>query len=336
MITRIQTASGLHAIGVAPATEEVRKVCPWAKCVVVGAVNYLPASGMAPKTKENSGISIVARSADYHDVVRRKLQIAAGELKITYPGARVETCVDFAQFPERKLAILAGIAAPCKSTNVAVEGCGTFAALGEIVTDADIAINETVQTSPCGDCTLCISSCPASALSESGLDPVKCLSRVTQDSGVIPREVCEILKERIYGCDTCQTVCPLNQSVTPNSADFPNAPYPDGCINITSVISMDRSFFERNIRHTAIGWIGANRLRRNAIIAAGNVRLHEAKDEIAKQLLCSSAQCRAAAAYSLSVLDADGALTCLAQALENEADPDCAEEIRKAMSKTSL
>lgn len=51
------------------------------------------------------------------------------------------------------------------------------------------------------------------------LDSKKCIAFLTQTKGFLPEEYRDKIGNRIYGCDTCQTVCPKNKGM-----DFHNHP----------------------------------------------------------------------------------------------------------------
>ena len=64
----------------------------------------------------------------------------------------------------------------------------------------------------CGDCRLCLDVCPTGALVQGGqLNSQKCVAFLTQTKGFLPDEYRAKIGNRIYGCDTCQTVCPKNK-----------------------------------------------------------------------------------------------------------------------------
>ena len=46
------------------------------------------------------------------------------------------------------------------------------------------------------------------------------------------------------------------------------------------LINISAREFRRTVRPSSIGWIGRTRVRRNAAIAAGNLRCREAADEL--------------------------------------------------------
>ena len=134
----------------------------------------------------------------------------------------------------------------------------------------------------CGTCRRCVAACPTGALTANDplnpesagaghLDARKCLAWLVQAPGVFPREYRIALHDRIYGCDDCQEVCPVNRLAARNSppppADHDATPTADilGILNSTND-ELLRSFGR---------WYIADRdprfLRRNALIVLGNI-----------------------------------------------------------------
>lgn len=261
---------GLHAVGIAPAIEEVRRVYPWARSVVCAAISYLPPDYPVPDAVPRGWVARCARSADYHAVLRRKLAGLAEVLESA--GARFEICVDTTPLPERKLAVLAGIAWRGKNGCVFVEGCGSYVALGEIVTDLALPTASAIEIDRCGKCRKCIDACPTGAITASYLvDRSRCLSRITQAGGAISDDIKEKLEDRIYGCDTCQEVCPQNSDTIPIMPEFALDIFPGARPELIPLIELGKDEFQKRVRDSSIGWIGRNRIRRNAAIALGNV-----------------------------------------------------------------
>ena len=64
----------------------------------------------------------------------------------------------------------------------------------------------------CGDCTLmfrCLSDRGASY--KAATHAQRCIAFLTQTKTPIPEEFRAKIGNRVYGCDTCQTVCPKNR-----------------------------------------------------------------------------------------------------------------------------
>jgi epoxyqueuosine reductase len=337
MITRLRLPAnelGLAGLGIAPATDEVREEYPWAKSVVVGAICYLPPDCEPEDDEPRGWVARVARSSDYHVVLRDKLERVAEVILGEYPGSRCEVCVDTCPLPERKLAVLAGIAWPGKNGNVFVDGCGSYAALGEVVTDIELPASEHVQEEQCGDCRACIRACPTGAISEDGLfDAGRCLSRVTQSSGIIPRELRPLMGARIYGCDTCQEACPRNIGVEPSAPEFAVDTWPGACPELIPLIDLSAEEFKRTVKNSSVGWIRRTRIRRNAAIAAGNLKCEAATPSLVGMLDDENPVLRAHAAWALGEIDSEKAREALRRAKALEQGARVLEEIEAALSK---
>ncbi|MCL5102770.1 MAG: tRNA epoxyqueuosine(34) reductase QueG [Armatimonadetes bacterium] len=274
-LDELRAELGLHDLGVAPAVDEARKMYPWAKAVIVAAISYLPPEVEIGNERLCGWVARFARGADYHDVMREKLGRVADALRLEHPKAKMEICVDTCPLPERKLAVLAGIAWRGKNGNVFVDGCGSYVALGEIVTNLDLPIAEPLSIDRCGDCEQCLRECPTGAITEPyRVDAPRCVSQLTQMSGTIPPELRRAIGGRIYGCDTCQEVCPQNAGIEPKTPEFAVNRSPG--LDLPLLIKLDKQTFNKLIRRSPIGWIRRTRIRRNAAVAAGNLKCEEA------------------------------------------------------------
>lgn len=266
---------GFAALGVAAPTPEVWKIYPWARSVVTSALCYLPPE-YEMDNKPRGAVARIAQSADYHTVLQTKLNFVADQIRLNIPKAQLQICVDTTPISERKLAVLSGIAARAKNGNVIVEGCGSYAALGEIVMDIELSAGRSRDSDICGDCDLCVKACPAGAITGHGIiDRSRCISALTQSSGVIPMELREKMGKQIYGCDVCQEVCPHNRNVKLNVDEFGEEMFPGAYPELIPLITMSARDFRDKVKNSSIGWIGRTRIRRNAIIAAGNLRCEE-------------------------------------------------------------
>ncbi|NLN76272.1 MAG: tRNA epoxyqueuosine(34) reductase QueG [Armatimonadetes bacterium] len=294
--------TGLAAIGIAPAIDEVIGQFPWAKSVVCAAISYL-----APEVEADCGpistglVARFARSVDYHRVLRAKLQLVTDAVLRMHPDARTTVCVDTCPLPERKLAVLSGIARPGKNGNVFVDGYGSWVVLGEIVTDLPLRCDAQPQKSICGKCTICIDSCPANAIKQEGIiDRTRCISALTQSSGAIDEQHREMIGNRIYGCDTCQQVCPHNKGIQPTSPEFAVNTFPGKSPELIGLINLTRSDFNNIVAKSSIGWMRRTRIRRNAAIAAGNINCEAACPALIEMLADENAVLREAAQWAIN------------------------------------
>ena len=287
---------GLAAVGIAPATDEVTRAFGWARSVVCVAISYLPphfdtvailsseelayrrsdllsASGVEDDVPRGL-VARFARGADYHLVLREKLARLAEVITQEHPAARAEICVDTNPLPERKLAVLAGIAWRGKNGCVFVEGCGSWVALGEIVTSAPIqsGVEQPQSKDLCGDCTRCIDACPTKAIiAPYQIDRSRCISALTQAGRAIAPDLRAAMGNLIYGCDICQEVCPHNAGIEPVTPEFAVDVFPGAHPELMPLVDLTAEDFREHVAGSSIGWIRRTRIRRNASIAAENL-----------------------------------------------------------------
>ena len=190
-----------------------------AKTVISVALNYYPEQKLPPEAPH---IAYYAYGKDYHFVIKEMLNdLWAALLPHTGTGqadtgtARFFT--DSAPILERDWAWKAGLGWIGKNTNLIIPGKGSFFFLGEIVTTLEADRYDTPQKNCCGSCTRCLDACPTGALEgPRHLNARKCLSYLTiENRGEIPVEQAARLGNRLYGCDTCQEVCPWNRFARP-------------------------------------------------------------------------------------------------------------------------
>ena len=68
------------------------------------------------------------------------------------------------------------------------------------------------ENSYCGTCTRCVDACPTGALTPHRVDARRCIAYHTIESKEpLPEEIRQVAGGRIFGCDSCQDVCPWNK-----------------------------------------------------------------------------------------------------------------------------
>lgn len=310
-----------------------RRFWPEVKTVVCVAVPYPACTGKKPP-----GLyGLVARSMrgrDYHGLVREKLAALADLLKTAGMGAFTwQAWVDGVPPVERALAKRAGLGFHGKNCSLIHPALGSWFWLGELALDRELP--PPLQPPPaagsegegCGSCRRCLEACPTGALlAPYELDPYRCLSYLTQAKGAIPKEYRLLLGPRLFGCDTCQEVCPYNRQVgqvTPveqaSPAWLPLAPL---------VIPGSKRF----VAGTALAWRGSTVLARNAAIVLGNSGRPEAVTPLKAALEHPSPLVRGHAAWALGRLATPEALQALKDALAKEQDLAVQRELEEALA----
>src|SRR5580765_8169278 len=170
----------------------LEQALPWAKSVVVAAMNYNPPvpRSTEPATPTQGWISRYALSpGDYHDTVLEKLRRVESALveQMCSVGADVTTrsYVDTGPVLERVYAKYAGIGWLGKNTCVINQQLGSWIFLGVIVTSLEYSAfveDQSLDVAPdrCGSCTRCIDACPTEAIvAPSQLDASRCIAYFT-------------------------------------------------------------------------------------------------------------------------------------------------------------
>jgi epoxyqueuosine reductase len=207
--------------------------------------------------------------SDYHKVLKKKLELLKDFLHNKYGANSIGFC-DIGPLHDRELAQKSGIGFYGKNTNIITHKYGSFVFLGEILTDIFIEVDEPLE-SQCGECTLCINACPVGAIEKPYyINAQKCLSYVSQNKKDLTEVEIDKLGMRIYGCDTCQDVCPYNIAASRSDIkEFIPMPWNRDALKF-DLLNMTNSMFKETYATTTSGWRGKNLLKRNLIIAMGN------------------------------------------------------------------
>lgn len=242
-----------------------------AKTVITLAVSYN--TGPAGPTPPLHGtISRYAWGQDYHRVLQERMAKVCAQLERHW-GARLCTpAVDTTFLVDRALAVEAGLGFPGGNCAVFVPPWGSWVFLAEILVDVELPAQPwTHDNWSCPvECGHCVRACPTGALLAPGkIQPSRCLSYLTQASGNIPPEFRTKLGNRLWGCDTCQQVCPINQQASlGRHQEF--APLVGPHVPLLPLLELDKEGFLQQFGATTMAWRGKNVIQRNACIILGN------------------------------------------------------------------
>lgn len=235
-----------------------RLILPEARSIITAAFNYYPAQFRQP---DNPRFAYYAYGRDYHEVVRERLSRLA-DYVTQLTGAATRVCVDTAPVLERYWAVKSGLGFKGLNSLLILPSRGSYFFLGEILTTAEITPTEPCNRR-CGDCGACQRACPAGAIKGDGtIDASRCLSYLTIEyRGELPDSV--DLGNRIYGCDTCQRVCPHNRKSRPTEIeDF--TPSPEFlALDRDEIANLTPERFNALFRHSAIKRTKLSGLLRN-------------------------------------------------------------------------
>jgi epoxyqueuosine reductase len=213
-----------------PRREDPRKILPSVKSVIcVGLVYNAPrpystaigANGREPNptipdvanpdVHSRGWISRYAWGADYHHVMRSKLEQLRTAVEALEAGVETRVYVDTGPIVERAFARLSGMGWAGKNTCLINEGKGSWFFLGVILTSLELA-PDLPAPDRCGSCTRCLEACPTGALVEPYvMDASRCIAYLNIElKGSIPEPFREAMGNNVVGCDICQDVCPWN------------------------------------------------------------------------------------------------------------------------------
>ena len=185
-------------------------------------------------------------------------------------GGRFRVLVDDNDHVDREAAVRSGVAFYGKNTMAITRRHGSWVVLGTLVTDVELEPSPPLQAD-CGECRLCIDACPTDALDEPGvLDAGKCLSYWTQAPASIPEPFRGELGDTVYGCDICQEVCPWNRGVEKRRQDG-GVEGGEPLVDLREWLEWDDSTLVADFDRLYVPRNDARWLRRNALVAAGNV-----------------------------------------------------------------
>jgi epoxyqueuosine reductase len=312
-----------------------RALWPEAKSIVVLGANYGPDGNPLSLIEERThgAISVYARGADYHEVLKKRLKRLAAFIAREF-AAEVKLFVDTAPVMEKPLAQMAGVGWQGKHTNLVSRDYGSWLFLGSIFTTLDLAA-DAAETDHCGVCRRCLDICPTDAFpAPYELDARRCISYLTiEHKGHIPREFRKPIGNRIYGCDDCLAVCPWNKfAETAREAQF-HARAELQRPRLEDLARLDDAAFRELFRGSPVKRTGRDRFLRNVLIAIGNSQ-DEALGTVAEGLLDdASPLVRAMAVWALAQLLPPERMKVLASARAGlETDAGVSDEWTAALS----
>ena len=188
-------------------------------------------------------------------------------------GGSYRVLVDESDHVDRAAAVRAGVAFYGKNTLAITRRHGSWVVLGVVVTSAEIETTPALGLD-CGECRLCIDACPTGALDDPGtLDSTKCLSYWTQAPAPVPEPYRPEMGAMVYGCDICQDVCPWNRGIEKRrrGEEVAASAGGDGRVSLADWLQSDGEDLAAQFDRLYVPRNDPRWLRRNALIAAGNV-----------------------------------------------------------------
>lgn len=213
-----------------------------------------------------------ARGRDYHNVLGRKVQKLAKEVR--RHGVVARASVDSMPVLERAWAQRAGLGFIGKNSCLIVPGLGSHLFLACVLIGAELA-PDAPMSERCGSCTRCLDLCPTSAfVAPRELDARRCISYLTiEHRGPIDEAMRPAMGDWVFGCDVCQDVCPFNRShhaEGPIVAELGTHAALDG-LDAEALLALDEETFRTRFEGSPLKRATLDGLKRNVIVALGNV-----------------------------------------------------------------
>ncbi|MFD1204755.1 tRNA epoxyqueuosine(34) reductase QueG [Sporosarcina contaminans] len=306
-----------------------------AESILSIAVAYPSKMENPPKGTKSERRGIFCRASwgvDYHTVLREKLSLLEDYIKERVPQAHCRSMVDTGELVDRAVAERAGIGWSAKNCSIITPEFGSYVYLGEMITNIPFAPDRPMEDE-CGDCTLCLDACPTGALIQGGqLNAQRCIAFLTQTKQSVPEEFRAKIGNRVYGCDTCQTICPKNKRKF-NLHQNAFQPEPELVKPLLKpMLTLSNRQFKETYGHMSGSWRGKNPIQRNAIIALAHFKDESAvPDLIGLMEKDPRPMIRGTAAWALGQIGNSEGLEAVQRALPNEENEEVCSEMRKAI-----
>jgi epoxyqueuosine reductase len=209
------------------------------------------------------------------------LERIADEIKQLDPEAATKVYTDTGAILEKQWAVRAGIGWQGKHSNIISREIGSWFFIGVILTTAEFDYDSPMPDY-CGTCNACQQACPTSAIVQPYVvDARKCLpywTIETKPDKDFPPEIAQNLDGWLFGCDTCQDVCPWNRFQKESSEDRFQPRFEETTLNLNVVKQMTPEEFSTRFRKSPLKRSKLAGLQRNAS-ALGKQQKADERDE---------------------------------------------------------
>ncbi len=261
------------------ARKEPRVILEGVRTVIVLGLAYpkstLPIPTRFAKSKKFGRIAAYACLPDYHRWFKDRSGKLVSFMKTLYPSSdKMKLFVDSGPVMEKDFAFQAGLGWIGKNSLFISPFFGSFCLLGCLFVDLDLEQDFPDETDLCGKCDLCIRYCPTQAISDNRrIKASRCISFLTTNAmGDIPDQLCEKIGDHVFGCDICQSVCPLNLDkpiLKIKQKEIP-ALIINNMVDLRKELEMNERSYLEKYSLTPIGKLPYEIFLRNLIIAVGN------------------------------------------------------------------
>ena len=235
-----------------------RLLYPGARTVISVLLAYKPSRTIDSPHK----IARYAYNEDYHRRIKRMLFELTDDLQKRYPDFKARPFVDTAPISDKQWAAAAGLGWIGRNTLLVNQQYGSFCNIGELVSDSEADVYDQPVENRCGECRLCVQSCPNQALScvdgRYMLNAARCTAYNTIENRQEDLRGGLHSGGYVFGCDICQEACPHNRH-TAAATD----PGDEQLGRLQQLATADEKQFAEATRNTPISRISHRQWLRN-------------------------------------------------------------------------
>ena len=206
--------------------------------------------------QRTTNLSVYAQVKDYHLYIKELSARFGAYLEEKKSDLLFRGFADSSPLAERDAALGAGLCVLGKNGLCINEKYGSYFFIGAFFLNRDLSCEKRSETMECKKCGLCEKACPTGAIFDK--ERKKCLSLLSQKKELTEEEKSLVDQaECKWGCDLCQSICPMNQ----NAEKTPILFFQTDHISTLSkeVIDLPKKAFSDR----AFSWRGRKILRRN-------------------------------------------------------------------------
>jgi len=228
------------------------RLVPGARSVITLLMNYYPGTTQRPDAPQ---VSKYAYGKDYHEVIRAKLKQLLAKMHAGIGEVEGRGFVDSAPVLERSWAVRSGLGWIGRNGNLLNRQAGSFFFIATLIVDLELEYDAPFAGDYCGTCRRCIDACPTQAIGENKVvNGSQCISYYTIELKelLIPDDLKGKFANWMFGCDTCQDVCPWNR-FSKASTEIAFTPIP-AILNFSTADweELTEESFRELFRHSAI------------------------------------------------------------------------------------
>lgn len=242
---------------------DARLLVDGSRSVVVCAVSYLSPYSRGYDEGCCTKIASYALAQDYHTTIKAMLNDLAERLIAYAPTLKFRAFTDSAPLAEKSHAVRAGLGWIGRNSLVVNPEFGSMMLLGELVINEEVDEYDTpLEAVGCGECRRCIEACPNGAIMEDrSVDTRRCISCRTIEREGGDEDI--TLDGWIFGCDSCQSVCPYNRRAPLHTNQRFDPLFDPTALDAVRWRAMTEEEFQTMAGSTPMTRAGLERIRRN-------------------------------------------------------------------------